>query len=169
MELGRAAATRDHALELAPRLRQSDRAEILAASGMDPEESLVKGVEQSRRTEAWLLDGRVVAITGVADSDRPNYGIIWMLASDEADLIHKKLLRGNREHVSELLQGYRMVFNFVDERNSKAQRWLAWLGFTFGSPQPHGVSGLPFRPFWLFNLGDPCVSRHDTTRCAQRV
>ena len=35
----------------------------------------------------------------------------------------------------------------VDARNAVAIRWLGWLGFTLGAPQPMGVRGLPFIPF----------------------
>lgn len=39
-----------------------------------------------------------------------------------------------------LLDDFHIVTNFVDNRNTKAQRWLQWLGFTLGAPQPFGVA-----------------------------
>lgn len=159
----RVSATEAMAVDLGSRLRQSDRDEIEAASGMIPEQSIVLCVKVSKRSDAWLVDGRPAAIAGVADSwEGKGIGRVWMLASDEAEQFPKRLLHGNREYVQELLEGYEMLSNFVDDRNKKAQRWLNWLGFTIGEPVPYGIYGFPFRPFWMSKSGVSGVTRHDT-------
>lgn len=159
----RVPATVDMARDLGSRLRKSDRDEIAAASGLIPEESIVLCVKVSKRSDAWLVNGVPAAIAGVADSfEGEGIGRVWMLASDEAEKFPKRLLQGNREYVQELLEGYQMLSNFVDDRNKKAQRWLSWLGFTIGDPVPYGLFGLPFRPFWMFRSGVSSVTRQDT-------
>jgi hypothetical protein len=156
-------ATMEMAEDLATRLRFADRREIESSSGMDPAQALIWSVRESKRSDAWIVNGRAAAIAGVATHRQdPSIGIAWMLGSDDADLFPKRLLLGNREYVKELLKEYRMLSNYVDNRNTKSHRWLKWLGFSIGEPEPFGVSRLPFRPFYMFNPGVPSVSRQDT-------
>ena len=46
-----------------------------------------------------------------------------------------------------MLREFPVLRNVVDARNTVSIRWLVWLGFTIGTPQPMGVRGLPFIPF----------------------
>jgi hypothetical protein len=148
--LARREATPGMAFDLGGRLRQADVEEIKAACGLGGQEVLVQAVLKSRQADAWLVNERLVAMSGVSRSlTQAGVGIVWMLASAEADLFPKYLLRGQRDYVQELLQGHDMLFNFVDNRNIKSQRWLKWLGFHLGDPVPFGVAQLPFRPFWI--------------------
>jgi len=48
-----------------------------------------------------------------------------------------------------MLAVYPRLVNHVDERNEASKRWLSWLGFELGEPEPHGPFGIPFRPFRL--------------------
>jgi hypothetical protein len=156
-------ATMAMAEDLSTRLRLADRQEIEAASGMDPAQALIWSVRESKRSDAWMVDGRAAAIAGVATHRQdPSIGLVWMLGSDDADRFPKRLLSGNKQYVKELLKDYRMLSNYVDKRNVKAQRWLKWLGFSLGEPEPFGVSRLPFKPFWMFNTGVLSVTRQDT-------
>ena len=156
----RVPATAEMVLAMAPRIRQADRDEVAAASGMDAGEALLIALMDSTRCDAWLVNDQPVAMAGVVPHPLyPTVGVIWMLATDEAERYPKHLVRGNREYVRSLLDDFHIVTNFVDNRNTKAQRWLQWLGFTLGAPQPFGVAQLPFRPFWMENTGAP-AARH---------
>jgi hypothetical protein len=149
--------------DLSTRLRLADRQEIEAASGLDPAFALIASFKESTRADAWLVNGRAAAIAGVATHRQdPSIGLIWMLGSDDLDSIPKRLLSGNREYVRTLLKDYRMLSNYVDNRNIKAQRWIKWLGFTMGDAEPFGILRLPFRCFYMFNPGVPSVTRQDT-------
>lgn len=154
-ELNRIPATVEHAIDLGGRLRECDALEIKAACGLEGKDALVQAVRGSTQADAWLSDGKLVMISGLSDAiDAPTVGVVWMLASPEVDSMPRCLLHGKREYVQELLAGRDLLMNFVDNRNIKAQRWLIWLGFTMGDPEPFGVSGLPFRPFWLSAQGE---------------
>jgi hypothetical protein len=154
--LARRPATLGQAYDLGKRLRQADLLEIKASCGMEGTDALVHAVLNAKRADAWLVDEHLVAMSGVSGSLADHgIGVVWMLASAEADRFPKYLLRGQRQYVQELLQGHDMLFNFVDNRNIKAQRWLRWLGFHLGEPTPFGVAQLPFRPFWLHAHGEP--------------
>jgi len=154
-DLRREPATLAHAKDLGPRLRQADRDEVKAGSGMDAAEVLLVAVAHAKQADAWFMEGRLVAISGISGSlVDTSAGVIWMLASDELDQFPKQFMKGRRQYVRDLLKGYDMLFNFVDNRNTKAQKWLQWLGFTLGEPRPFGVAGLLFRPFTLSAHGD---------------
>lgn len=169
-DFGVVTATRLMAEAMAPKLRQADRDEIAAASGMDPQAALLLAVERSQRSDAIVIDGEAVAMAGVMDFPLdPQIGVVWMLATDAADRVPKRLLQEKREYVLALLNGYDMLLNFVDNRNTRAQKWLQWLGFTLEAPEPHGVAGLPFRRFWMrkANAGAPrqdAIERDDDVR-----
>lgn len=154
-DLDRIPATVEHALDLGARLREADVQEVKAACGMDGAQALTLAVEQSSRADAWLSGGKLVMISGLSEmAGAPNVGVVWMLASQDVDRMPRCLLHGKREYVKELLEGRDVLMNFVDNRNIKAQRWLIWLGFTMGEPEPFGIEGLPFRPFWLSTQGE---------------
>jgi hypothetical protein len=154
-DLDRVKATMEHALDLGGRLREADAAEVKAACGLGGVQVLTKAMEVSIQTDAWLSEGKLVMMSGIsAVPSNERVGAVWMLASPEVDAMPRCLLHGKREYVQELLKGREMLMNFVDNRNTKAQRWLIWLGFTMGEPEPFGIEQLPFRPFWLSAKGE---------------
>lgn len=144
-------ATLDHVRALAPALRASDKAEIAAASGLDPEVALTFSVAASSNAHVWLRDGVPIAVFGCArDLRRPHVGIPWMLATDEAARHPTFLLRKSREWLPKLFEGFTVLENNVDCRNVLAIQWLDWLGFVFTGLDPHhGVQRLPFLTFAL--------------------
>jgi hypothetical protein len=155
IDLQRIEATMAHAKELGPRLRQADKDEVQAACGLAAEDALILAVAHAKKAHAWLLDGELVAISGISGSlIDDGVGVIWMLASDGVERVPKLLLKGQRQYVRDLLQGHDMLLNFVDNRNIKAHRWLRWLGFQLGDPKPFGAAGLPFRLFTMSAHGD---------------
>lgn len=143
-------ATPEHAAELAPRVRQADREEFMAASGQSPEEVLADGLTLSSSAWAGLLDGRVVCMFGVAPMPGADgVGVPWMVGSDRLDSCAAVFLRQCRRSgmIRRMLDAYPVLMNAVDCRNSKAIAWLKWLGFRFGGAIPYGVAGLPFHVF----------------------
>jgi hypothetical protein len=169
IDLQRIEATIAHAKELGPRLRQADQDEVMAACGMTGEDALILAVAHAKKAHAWILDGELVAVSGISGSlIDENVGVIWMLASDGVDRVPKLLLKGQRQYVRDLLQGHDMLLNFVDNRNIKAQRWLRWLGFQIGDPRPFGAAGLLFRPFLMSAHGEvhlqPSPGGNDSNR-----
>jgi hypothetical protein len=159
----RVPATLKLAADLAPRLRPADVAEVLAASGKDPHSAMALAVMYSRVAHAWLLDGRVEAISGTCDvPGRPDMGAVWALCSPVIDRHPAIFVRATDAYLRELIEPYEVLFNFVDNRNVKAIKWLSWLGFQLEDPEPYGAAQLPFRKFWIAKHGDTSVTRHDT-------
>lgn len=117
---------------LAVNLRNEDRAEILASSGLSPEVALEMGRVISRRCRTICMsDGTPAGIYGVSDTKIKGLGSIWLLATPDLLKVQRQFLRECREGISEISQGYSCVFNYTDARNAVHHKWLKWCGFTF--------------------------------------
>ncbi|KAF0146655.1 MAG: hypothetical protein FD153_2 [Rhodospirillaceae bacterium] len=141
-------ATPDHIALLAPRMRPADRDEVWASGHMTPEEALRRSLRLS--THAWTLfiEDEPLAMWGVAPLNLlAGVGAPWLLSTDAVDRYPRAFLRHCRSRFSDLFRVYPILRSYVDDRHTVAKRWLAWLGFTLGEPEPWGADGLPFRPF----------------------
>ncbi|WP_428659501.1 hypothetical protein [Reyranella sp.] len=129
-------------------LRAADREEVEALTGRDPREALVASVERSASAWAGRADGELVCLFGVVPMSLVGVvGVPWLLGSDAVARYGRPFLRRNRVYLREMLRVFPVLRNVVDARNAVSIRWLRWLGFTLGTPQPMGVRGLPFIPF----------------------
>lgn len=141
-------ATPDHVEELSGTMRPDDVAELWAFSLSTPHDALTNGIRCSDRAMTGLLDGKVACMFGVAPvSMMGGKGAVWMLGSDLIESHPKHFLRRCRRELSIMARNYGVLHNYVDARNTKAIRWLKWLGFDIGEPEPIGAAGLPFRHF----------------------
>jgi len=135
---------------IAQNMREADKAEILAASGSTPEQALTKGLLATafggRTTTVCLPDDTPVAMLGVLPAGQPDVGLVWMLASNDLKNIQTQFLRESRRQLAEITDGYRVVYNYTDARNTLHHRWLKWTGFKF--IQRHEQWGLDGQPFF---------------------
>lgn len=145
-------ATMDDARRLV--LRRADREEIDALTGRDPQAMLAESVARSASAWAGRADGALVCLFGVVPVSLTGVtGIPWLLGSDAVAAYGRPFLRRNRAYVRAMLRDFPVLANVVDARNAVSIRWLRWLGFTLGTPQPMGIKGLPFIPF---EMRAPC-------------
>lgn len=135
---------------LAIGLRAADVQEILDLTGNAPEIELQASVANSERCWAWLHDGVVFSIFGVARcAENPDVGIPWLLATDAYKGHRKDFVRLVRPYVSEMGEGYKHLSNFVSESHSESIRWLEYAGFKFIARFPDfGVARKPFLQFY---------------------
>lgn len=147
-------ATMGDAVELAPRMRQSDRDEVLASAGFTPFEALVKSLELSDRAYSLRFGAELGAMYGVAaHRNVRGVGVPWLLTSTEVDRYPVAFLRQSKPALEEMLGMYDALINYVDARYTAALRWAKWLGFHVADPMPFGVAGLPFHPISLIRQG----------------
>ena len=134
---------------LADNLRVEDRNEVIAASGLNPRVALQLGFRTSKRLKTiCLTDGTPVSIYGVADTNIKGLGSIWLLATPSIMKAQTSFLRGCRDALEEISEGYDAVFNYTDARNTVHHRWLKWCGFVFiAEHKKHGVGQVPFLEF----------------------
>jgi hypothetical protein len=141
-------ATLDHAQAIAQDARPADVAELWAQARSTPLESMARGIERSVFALTALFDGVPVAMFGVVlASALTGRGTPWMIATRQLDRHQRQFLRACLPAVAEMSRMFPVLVNEVDARNTKAIRWLAWLGFTIHPARPAGPDGLPFHPF----------------------
>jgi len=137
-------------------LRQADQAEVEAASGQDPTLVMLMGLQG--RCYVAVEDEDPFLIFGVIPDDRDSrVGIIWLLGTEKTTKFPLTFLRQSRQWVDELGEGYEVLMNVIDERNSMHLDWLKWLGFEIVHRfEEYGVARLPFL---MFERRFPCVTR----------
>ena len=91
-----------------------------------------------------------VGIFGVNDCGS-GVGAIWLLASEDLTTAQISFLRQCRDVVKVLNTKYKILWNFVDCRNSLHIKWLKWCGFKFINKQKYGVLNKPFYEFIRIN------------------
>lgn len=130
------------------RLRTCDVDEIWASSRATPESALKEGLEAGN---CWTVcfEGRPVAMFGVGHnaSSPDDFGCVWLLASDELAKIQTTFLKLSRAFIDEMLKGYTVLFNLVDNRNKTSIEWLKWCGAAMALPEPYGPDKRLFRYF----------------------
>lgn len=134
--------------ELATRLRGEDIKEILASRPhASLRSSLIECVEVSYKAFSVMDDTLgCIAIFGVRWS--PLGGIPWLLTSELLlDRSCRKFIKQCKGYVKELTDDFEYCFNYVSVTNTKAHRWLSWMGFELDKSHTHTVNGVDFHPF----------------------
>lgn len=140
----------DDAVRLAPYLREADRQEVLAASGMEPLPALRIGYEASTDPQTILEAGYPIAMFGVVPTG-DGVGAPWLLGSGRVEVNWFTFLRRSRDVFARVRQPWRGLENHIDERNTLHIRWVQWLGFDLVERvEDYGVGHLPF---WRFRCG----------------
>lgn len=136
----------DDCLYVTDNLREADRREAFALAE-DVPGAVRASWEMSPKPLTVDVNGVPAAITGttpVADG----VGCIWMVGTDQIKFASRPFLRTSRELLNQVSDGYSLVFNYMDERNTAHIRWVSWLGFTFiNRHERFGRLGLPFLEF----------------------
>lgn len=134
-----------------PRLREADKAEVLATSGRDPVECLRESMLISAPALTLVAtSGHPMAMCGVAPTEDPMVGSCWLLGTDE--LVHplhrKRFILEAPQWFDALNVRYPLLFNYVDARNTAHIRWLKFAGAVFlRRVEEYGVERLPFYEF----------------------
>ncbi|WP_339053860.1 hypothetical protein [Arsenophonus endosymbiont of Crataerina pallida] len=141
-------ATMQHIAPLLSRVRQADIDEFYAMSMLSPREVLEKGILQSTKAWAGIIDGEVITIFGVSPGSMlTGIGVPWLVGSDLLEKYQKIFLRRCRPVLNSMLAIYPELINYVDARNHVAKGWLHWLGFKLEEAKPTGVLNYPFHRF----------------------
>ncbi|MFN3573629.1 MAG: hypothetical protein ACK4TR_08890 [Phenylobacterium sp.] len=140
---------------LAENLRPSDVDELSATVGTPAMQALVESVIASQRAWIILADEEPVCIFGAADTEHPGAGCVWMMGTPRMDerAVALSICRSFHAYLAELHQLWPLLFNFIDARNQKSMRWLAWGGFQIIEALPR--FGREGRLFFTFTRYDP--------------
>lgn len=110
-------------------IRQDDKRELEAATGLVPHVALVKAALGSTHTYVAQVDNDIVAVAGFKILDR--IAIPWLIATDEFFKYRFTLTKKVIGFIDNLKPQVRLFVNAVDARNTGHIKWLEWLGFKF--------------------------------------
>ncbi len=146
-------------------LRDSDKAELQAATGLDWREALRKSIDYSWLTWVVIHQGKVEAVFGLGEWQSPSQvriGIPWFLATDKFREFAYPFVRQSRRVIREMLQSATVLLNYVDSRHEEAIRWLRWLGFTVNTATGYQLAD-PHVMFYQFHYRR---TKQEEQRCA---
>jgi hypothetical protein len=133
-------------------VRPEDEEEVKEFSGETVREVL-EGTPELDKSQVWVVDGKIVCMFGVTPLPKyPKTGLIWLLATPDFHKHTKSFAVRNKAVFEEVIKDYEYVFNYVLSKNEDSVRWLTWLGFNMGEPQPIGKTGANFNRFELLNV-----------------
>lgn len=144
-------ATIEHAERIV--LRPGDARE-LKALGITMPEAFMFSTARPIWAETYLIDGEVAAMVGLSArlSLLGDRGEPWLLTGLPVDRHPKTFLRETRAGVARMRAQFPVLANWVHAEYRQAIRWLRWLGFDIGPPQPLPPYGALFR---RFAIGEP--------------
>ena len=137
-----------HVESLAPRLRDCDKAELQASSGLDSAEAVSRSVDHCIYNVSIMKGDIPIAIFGATASE-DNSALVWMVASDDIEKHPMTILKHCKEEITSIHQevGADLLWNVTDKRNTLHHKWLKWCGFSFIREMRWGPENLLFYEF----------------------
>jgi hypothetical protein len=141
-------ATGEDVKYLAARLRHQDVAEIVAASGLEPVIALGQGFVESEQCWTVTYRGEPCCMFGVVESPHvqwARFGRVWLLGTEKVQLWSLTFHKLTAAWLRKMSEGYTILGNVVDERQTDHLRWLKRVGFhQIARHDQYGHLGLPF-------------------------
>lgn len=135
-------ATEEHVTAIRGRLRRGDYVECSAFNAADPDDMVRQSYINSDHCWSWLIGGRVGAMFGVQqDPLRSHVGNVWMVSTPDVEARPLFVARQSVMFVKLMLRAFEQLEAIVDYRYAATLRWIGWLGFDLGWPEPMGQSG----------------------------
>lgn len=129
-------------------LRPEDLLEFQTLRCSDPTvlEDFILGTRQ--RLSTWETERGPMAVFGVTQGEEPGIGHIWAVASTHAKGRWRFAARHTEACLMGLSEGFTLLSNYKDARNTEQINWLRRLGFTFiRTDEDYGGCGHPFHQF----------------------
>lgn len=135
---------------LADNVRETDKREIMLASGHTPLEALKIGFERSYFIRTILFQGKVIGIFGATrHCILTDNASVWLIGAKDFFKIKKDLLIYSKPYIKRMLKPVEKLENDVWIENKASVRWLKWCGFHFDEAQPFGITKALFQHFYL--------------------
>lgn len=117
---------------LARRMRAQDRAELEACGLRADEETLARFVRQSAWCAVLAVNGDILAAGGFApDTFFARRARVWMLSGEGVEKAPKTFFKFSRAVVAYGLTRYAELYNFTDERYTRALNYVRRMGGSF--------------------------------------
>lgn len=136
-------ATVEHAVALAPHLRQADVDEVVVG-GETPLGALTQSTTMSEVAYAVFFDDELACMVGVVPLVHGEGTIYrpWLLTGKAVDKHKRTFVCLSRWVMAHLLECYPELNQVVDARYSAALRWASAIGFDLGDSIPFGPEGM---------------------------
>ena len=131
-------------------LREADREELWASTGLPQGEGLIRSVNKSDIVCYVYLNGKeIIALSGASYTELSTFAIVWALGTDDVLKYWDEVEPLFTSHVNGVLDtpGIELIGNKIDMRNKAHIRWLQKLDFTF-SGQYTELGGHKFEIFY---------------------
>lgn len=117
---------------LAPKLKESDVSEIWASHKATPLEALTFPFSVKGHMTFSIIGNEnqgVIGMFGVAPSDHKDWGIAWLLTSDELYEHREQFLEECPKWIQKMHTKYNYLYNHVHTSNKQSMAWMRVLGF----------------------------------------
>ena len=133
---------------LSKSIRSADVQEIFASSGKNPIQVLLRAYLCSYNyCYTILLDNKIVGMFGVSKL-RDAIGSPWLLGSNLLTKYPYSFQKKSKEYLENFMTDFKILFNYIDKRNTISIRWLKMLGFKFTNLiTEYGYQQKPFYEF----------------------
>lgn len=136
-------ATADEVRFVGERLREADRAEVLAL-GVRPELGLRMTAAASDYAWCGRINGIPSMIFGCSRNLLSERGEVWALGTDNCTSHPREMLIYGRSVLRMMLDIFPVLENYCDARYKASLRWLKKIGFVVGEPESFGANGALF-------------------------
>jgi hypothetical protein len=137
----------EDAVYLSEHMRPEDIKEIKISHNVKPLEGLLSSF-QLKNTKVFAIIGtnkECVAMFGISDCPFvKDYGVVWLLSSNELNVDTRQFLRECRGWVNVLNEEYKIIYNWVHPDNWKTLKWLQFCGFQPKTKHKYGVNNEEF-------------------------
>ena len=128
------------AYEVATSLRQEDLREVVEGHGLQPTIDIPLASLRGSCVHFTAPDGRIAGLAGIEDDGR-----VWMLTTPVILDFPVAFAREAKRFIDSRTE--RVLWNYVDKRNTVHIKLLKFLGFTFLEEVTLGPNNLPFIKF----------------------
>ena len=132
--------TLETAYYIAKNLREEDRREVVEGHGVDPIIAIPLGSLRGFCVSFTVPDGRIAGLAGIEEDGR-----VWMLCTPAILDFPLTFAREAKRFIESRTE--RVLWNYVDKRNTVHIKLLKFLGFTLLEEIPFGPNQLPFIRF----------------------
>jgi len=113
------------------RLISSKNRDAMRAAGFDPHKEFSGAFDNTVDPKAWLIDGKLAALGGVAGSALSPYGFLWLALAESAARYPLAIIKEARRQIAEALATRREIVTTIIPGNYRAIRFAEFLGFEF--------------------------------------
>lgn len=125
----------NHCGQISRQLRAGHR-KIVAQFGIDTHRELRARFDDSAIRRAWMIDGQLAALGGVAGPVLASSGFLWLAVSNRAMKYPVAMVRAAREQLDLICVIKRELVTTIMDGDEESKRFAIFLGFSIEDAEP---------------------------------